>query len=78
MTSETKWIHLTRYYITDNTSENSCVCFSINTVLLFSANLQQFLSCGSLFWILGQGQLDKMVEVICPVGSELGEKEKNK
>lgn len=44
----------------------------------FSADLQQFLSCGSLFWILGQGQLDKMVEVICPVGSELGENEKNK
>lgn len=33
----------------------------------FIAHLQQFLSCGPLLWILGQGQFDKMVEVVRPV-----------
>lgn len=51
-----------------------CCCY---VVFVVSADLQEFLSCGPLLWVLGQGEFDKMVEVICPVCPELsGRQEK--
>lgn len=43
----------------------------------FNAHLQQFLSGGPLLWVLGQGQFDKMVKVVCPAVQQR-EKDKEK
>lgn len=35
-------------------------------------HLQQLLGCRPLFWILGQSQFDKVVEIVCPVVQKKG------